>query len=447
MPKALALFVLTVSMALAPCFAYKWDHAEEEASREGNLVKDRAAILEKSINCFSEIGCYGQFASGSLRDFFSSFESELLSKDSNATLFSYDELFLMYAVSAQFYGDKSAAWAGLVGLMENALSIKDSLSRRNNPFAQDSAFAQSLALLANYTGVEDGFVELDVPRELKDAFRIVFEAIIVKHSRSRLVDIQRDSHGKSEFGLSYDFMEKACDRFFARYPQSAYGELIREYVPEGYAQANMDARRAEKKWFMFSMGLGGGVPFFGGENGETVDASFEFLFNGEIQIWRVLLGFGFAGGLGPKKTLWEGSDHEMEGDGFGFLMGQLEIFLGMAVYESKFVTFDVLAGIGVADYTMTDDPDYTIQAFGPQFGAQVDFKLPLTSFVDLFFRIRYFITLETAELYVPDTVLEKRPETRDFPDYGPVDGIRHSIAIIIGYSAGFSKSMLTEGMR
>jgi hypothetical protein len=67
--------------------------------------------------------------------------------------------------------------------------------------------------------------------------------------------------------------------------------------------------------------------------------------------------------------------------------------------------------------------------------------------VDLFFRIRYFITLETAELYVPDTVLEKRPETRDFPDYGPVDGIRHSIAIIIGYSAGFSKSMLTEGMR
>ena len=244
--------LVSLFIAIAPAFAYDWNH-EAAQTFDGNLVERRASIQGMSINCFYREACDENFASGTLRDFFAPFESQLQVSDSNAALFSYDELFLLYAVSAQFYRDKSAAWEGLVQLMENADAIRDSLSHRNNPFAGDSAFAETFALHVNYQEVEDGFSELDVSRELKEAFRVVLEAVVVRYSRSRLVEMEKNSHDGSKYGVSYQFLEKARDRFFSRYPQSRYTGLILGYIPEAYAQESLARMMSEKKWFMFSI--------------------------------------------------------------------------------------------------------------------------------------------------------------------------------------------------
>ena len=438
--------LVSLLIAIAPAFAYDWNH-EAAQTFDGNLVERRTSIQGMSINCFYREACDENFASGTLRDFFAPFESQLQVSDSNATLFSYDELFLLYAVSAQFYRDKSAAWEGLVQLMENADAIRDSLSHRNNPFAGDSAFAETFALHVNYQEVEDGFSELDVSRELKEAFRVVLEALVVKYSRSRLFEMEKNSHDGSEYGVSCQFLEKARDMFLSRYPQNRYAGLIRGYVPDGYAQESLAKITSEKKWFMFSMGLGGALPSFGGELAETIDVPFAIPVVGEFQVWRVLFGFGFGGGLGQKKTLWKGTDKEMKGDEFGFLMGQLDMYLGFAAVETKHATFDLLAGFAVADYEMVNDGDYQIQGFGAQVGTQVDFKIPLGTLLDFFVRLRYTVAFESAELYIPDALRERRPEVRDFPPFGPVSGTRHSFALIIGVSAGVAKSMLEESFR
>jgi hypothetical protein len=438
--------LVSLFIAIAPAFAYDWDH-EAGTAFGGKLVERRSSIQGMSINCLNREACKGNFASGTMRDFFVPLESQLLASDSNATLFSYDELFLLYAVSAQFYRDKSAAWDSLVRLMENADAVRDSLSRRNNPFAKDSTFAETFAQLLNYQDVEDGFSELDVSRELKEAFRVVLEAVVVGYSRSRLVEMEKNSHDGSKYGVSYQFLEKARDRFFSRYPQSRYTGLILGYIPEAYAQESLARMMSEKKWFMFSMGLGGAFPSFDGELAETVDVPFAIPVVGEFQVWRVIFGFDFASGLGQKKTLWKGTDKEMVGSGFGFLMGQLDMYIGFSAIETKHVTLDLLAGLAVADYEMVNDGDYMIQGMGGQLGAQVDFKIPLSTFVDLFVRSRYTVAFESAELYIPDALRERRPEVNGFPSFGPVDGIRHSFALIVGFCAGTSKPMLEESFR
>ena len=166
-----------------------------------------------------------------------------------------------------------------------------------------------------------------------------------------------------------------------------------------------------------------------------------------IPVSRLSFGFGCGGGLGQKKTLWKGTDKEMKGDEFGFLMGQLDMYLGFAAVETKHATFDLLAGFAVADYEMVNDGDYQIQGIGAQVGTQVDFKIPLGTLLDFFVRLRYTVAFESAELYIPDALRERRPEVRDFPPFGPVSGTRHSFALIIGVSAGVAKSMLEESFR
>lgn len=446
MLRRFVFLLFALFLAAVPSLAYDWNHATD-GNFGGDLVERRGALQSSAMNCYHREACSGNFASGTLLDFFAPLEQQLLASDSNAVLFSYDELFLLYAASAQFYRDKALAWAGLVGLMENAAAVRDSLSRRNNPFAKDSAFAEALALIVNYQEIEDGFSALDVPRELKAAFRIVLEALVVKYSRSRLFEMSKNNHEGSSFGVSYEFIEGERDRFLVRYPQSRYADLIYGYIPEGYAQEAHAEIMSEPKWLIFSMGLGGAIPSFAGDLAETVDIPFAIPVVGEFQVWRGLFGFGFVCGLGQKKTLWKGTDKEMEGNGFGLLMGQLDLYFGFAAIETRRVTFDLLAGLSAADYSLVDDSDYLIQGLGFQFGGQVDFKIPLATYMDFFIRARYTAALESAELYIPDAVAERRPEVREFPKFGPVSGVRHSFALIIGIGAGFPKAMLMEGFR
>ena len=437
---------LAVLAAILPSFAYDWDSPSDVVFSPKSL-EQRTSILQTQEKCIRSGECLGDSASKTLRDAFTGLESTIVAEDSHATLFSYDELFLLYVYSAQVSLDKSASWKELVRLLEHSRSIKDSLAHRNYPFAKDSTLVDFLIDSIDYHQAEFEFSLLDVPRELKESFRIVLEAILVSNSLAKACEIGQNSHGTSMYGASVEFMETARDRFLRRYPQSEYGVLVREYVPEGFAAREKRNVASEQKWLAFSMGLGVGSAIMGGNLGETVSVPFEIPFYGEFQVGRALVGFGFGMGLGQKKTLWEGTSDEMEGHGFGMVMGGLNAYVGGVLLAHNSLSLDLLAGVVVSDYTPTSDSDYLIQGIGLQVGGQLDFKIPLTDFVEMVVRARYFFSWENAELYIPDAVYERRPEVDNFPSYGPETGYGHRVEILLGFRAGFPKSMMKEPVK
>lgn len=433
--------LLAVLAAVLPSFAYDWESPSDVVFSSRSL-EQRTSILQTQEKCIQRDECGGDSTSKTLREAFAGLESALIAEDPNAVLFTYDELFLLYAYSAQVSQDKSASWAELVRLLEHSRAIKDSLAHRNYPFAKDSTLTNYLIESIDYHLVEFEFSLLDVPRELKESFRIVLEAILVSNSLAMACEMGQNSHGTSMYGASVEFMETARNRFLKRYPQSEYGTLVLEYVPEGFALREKRNVAAESKWLAFSMGLGVGSVIMGGNLGETVGVPFEIPFYGEFQVGRALVGFGFGAGLGQKKTLWKGTSDEMEGHGFGMVMGGLNSYIGGVVFAHNRLSLDLLAGLVVSDYTPTSDDDYLIQGIGLLVGGLLDFKIPLTDFVEMVVRARYFFSWENAELYIPDAVSERRPEVNSFPSYGPETGYGHRVDIMLGFRAGFPKSML-----
>ena len=85
---------LAVLAAILPSFAYDWDSPSDVVFSPKSL-EQRTSILQTQEKCIRSGECLGDSASKTLRDAFTGLESTIVAEDPNATLFSYDELFLL----------------------------------------------------------------------------------------------------------------------------------------------------------------------------------------------------------------------------------------------------------------------------------------------------------------------------------------------------------------